>query len=500
MNLKGRRFMIRRYVPNGLLLIGVIGFALSVLFSLSAQAGDITLVGQIDPIKGVDKYSDIWGEGDYAYLGAYSGRKVSILDVSDPANPSLVSFYAPATGSGAFHDVKVYNGIGYFADDAGDGMHIVDVSDPANPTLLAIIRSTDSGFDNIHNSSVHENYLYMVNNSSTIKVFDMISPASPIFVRDILTPNSGAIHDVTPLGTRLYASDIRRGLTYIYDITSIGSSAAILLAEVPTGSRAHSSWATSDGTILVSAQEKSDGNVVIFDISNLAAPVLLSTMDRTSLGLGSEVLSPHNPVLFSDTLLFISWYEAGVVAIDISDPSNPVKIGQYDTWDNNAFFGYDGNWGVYPFFGLDRVLLSDEQNGLFVVDATALVCGNGTLDPVEECDDGNSEAGDGCSATCQIEGEDTDGDGVPDEDDACPNSILDPTVVIDGCDSQVSNALLSEGCTISDEVDECAANSRKHGAFRRCVSKLGDGLQKDGVLTGPEKDQILSCAGQADIP
>ena len=175
-------------------------------------------------------------------------------------------------------------------------------------------------------------------------------------------------------------------------------------------------------------------------------------------------------------------------------------IGQYDTWDNNAFFGYDGNWGVYPFSGLDRVLLSDEQNGLYVVDATALVCGNGALDYTEECDDGNNEGGDGCSATCQIEGVDTDGDGVPDEDDACPNSNLDPTVVIDSCDSEVSNTLLADGCTISDEIEGCAVNAERHGSFRRCVSKLCDGLQKDGVLTGPEKDQILSCAGQADFP
>jgi cysteine-rich repeat protein len=189
-----------------------------------------------------------------------------------------------------------------------------------------------------------------------------------------------------------------------------------------------------------------------------------------------------------------------VVAIDISDPSNPVKVGQYDTWDNNAFFGYDGNWGVYPFFGLDRVLLSDEQNGLFVVDATALVCGNGALDYVEQCDDGNAEGGDGCSATCQIESEDTDGDGVPDEDDACPNSILDPTVVISSCDSQVSNTVLSDGCTISDEVDVCAANSTVNGAFQSCVSTLGDSLRKDGVLKGSEDGRILSCAGQADIP
>lgn len=30
-------------------------------------------------------------------------------------------------------------------------------------------------------------------------------------------------------------------------------------------------------------------------------------------------------------------------------------------------------------------------------------CGDGTLDPAEECDDGNREDGDGCSATCTIE-------------------------------------------------------------------------------------------------
>ena len=31
------------------------------------------------------------------------------------------------------------------------------------------------------------------------------------------------------------------------------------------------------------------------------------------------------------------------------------------------------------------------------------VCGNGILEPGEECDDGNTVSGDGCSSTCQIE-------------------------------------------------------------------------------------------------
>jgi len=152
--------------------------------------------------------------------------------------------------------------------------------------------------------------------------------------------------------------------------------------------------------------------------------------------------------------------------------------------------------GRDDFFGYGRV----NMNQALAMVAPMGFCGNGALDPGEDCDDGNVEAGDGCSPICQLEGEDRDGDGVPDTQDACPDSALDPSVVIDDCDSKVDNTLLSEGCTISDNVDECANNATSHGKFRRCVSKLGDRLQRDGVLTGPEKDRILSCAAQAKIP
>ena len=32
----------------------------------------------------------------------------------------------------------------------------------------------------------------------------------------------------------------------------------------------------------------------------------------------------------------------------------------------------DGDWGVYPYLGQDRVLLSDRNTGLYVVDATGV--------------------------------------------------------------------------------------------------------------------------------
>src|SRR5206468_5095592 len=44
-----------------------------------------------------------------------------------------------------------------------------------------------------------------------------------------------------------------------------------------------------------------------------------------------------------------------------------------------------------------------ETNLWSVLGKKASICGNGFLDPGEQCDDGNTLAGDCCSPTCQFE-------------------------------------------------------------------------------------------------
>jgi hypothetical protein len=266
--------------------------------------------------------------------------------------------------------VKVALGVGYFASDDGGGVHIVDLSDPTAPSLIAQITSGESGFNNVHNVFVAEGYLYESDlASATVKVFDVGDPMNPFFVRDIVTPDTIFIHDTTVVGGRLYASGFD-GFTYIYDVSQVGTMAPSLLGSVPSGANSHSNWVNSDGTLLISAQEISDGEVTIYDISVPGSPILLSTLDRTSLGI--DAFSPHNPVLLGDHLLFVSWYQAGVQLIDISDPANPVHLGGYDTFPSSVS-GFDGNWGVYPLLGLNRVLASDLDGGLFILDARDLV-------------------------------------------------------------------------------------------------------------------------------
>lgn len=86
---------------------------------------------------------------------------------------------------------------------------------------------------------------------------------------------------------------------------------------------------------------------------------------------------------------------------------------------------------------------------------------------------------------------DSDGDGFTDDEDACINSDLSPTVVVNGKDSGVANTLLADGCTISDLISAAAAGSSSSKEFKKAVSRLLDGLVAEGVLSRKDKSRIL---------
>lgn len=92
---------------------------------------------------------------------------------------------------------------------------------------------------------------------------------------------------------------------------------------------------------------------------------------------------------------------------------------------------------------------------------------------------------------------DSDGDGVADDVDACVNSDLSPTIVIDGIDTGVENQLFDDGCTMSDLIGFCVEISEDHGDFVSCVAHLTNDWKKEGVISGKEKGKIQSAAAKA---
>jgi choice-of-anchor B domain-containing protein len=375
---------MRMAVVWGVVIVG------SVLVGV-ARGSDLTfntsLVSQYNPINAVhggstnNFYAGLWAEGNVAVLGSLATKGAMVIDISNPAAPSMAGWYNPADG-GQFRDVSISNGIGYFAiDDASSprgGVHVVDLSNPENPVKIAEINASNNGFHRVHNVFISDGLLYLASNQNrTLKVFNISNPAAPVHVRDVATAGAfnDNLHDITVKNGRLYTSNITNGWTEVYDVSDITSpswsAAGRLITSFNTGTRNHSNWPSEDGNLVAVAREMSDGDVQLWDISNPSRPVQVAALSRSMYGL--DAFSPHDPVIIGD-ILYVSWYQAGLQIFNISNPSSPVHIGAYDTFAGGAgqpgsFLNYDGNWGVFPFFGAEKVLLSDMDGGLFIVDA-----------------------------------------------------------------------------------------------------------------------------------
>jgi uncharacterized membrane protein len=344
-----------------------------------AQGIHVTLRSNPDPYPAYQSYAGVWGDGNFAYVGSERRNGVLIYDITNPDAPVLASYYGQ-TGPIDMEDIKVANGIGYFADNMGSGLHIVDVSDPTNPTLLSQITSANGGFDNTHKIAIWQNFVFIPQNlvsPAIIKVFDVSNPSSPVLKTTFTATDPKWVNDIdiqtngTTGKTLLYTSGWG-GKCDIWDITNIATANPVLLGSFTAGVDGSSASATADGNYLAYTTKNTNGTsfVTIYNISNPASVTVASTLTMTALGI--DAVSPHDPKIMNN-LLYVSWYQAGTLIFDITNPAAPVFVGTYDTWPGPVDPGQlDGNWGVYPYLGQDRVLLSDRNTGLYIVDATGV--------------------------------------------------------------------------------------------------------------------------------
>lgn len=389
-----------------------LALAILVCFANSSAsfAQNIRLRAQRDPatlsFSTNAKYADITADGNIAVMGSYFARGAWIYDVSNPDNPVLKAHYNPDNNQQFLEAIVVGNRAYFGSGNNGGGnggVHIVDISNPSNPVLLGRVSSANGGYDTVHEIFVERNFLYINSNSTNIrnlKVIDVSNPAQPLLVRDIVPNNSGWVHAMYVKNNRLYLSGFAgTGLTEIYDVTNIGTDAPRLLGQVVTGSSTHSNWVSEDDNWMFVCREFFDGELRVYNISNPASPQLVKIIKAADIGVNG--IAPHNPVV-KDNRLYVSWYQAGVQVFDISNPAEPKRIGQYDTyfpalaesaareeaaslggepWDlvcgaqalvNNVPMGYDGNWTAYPLLGHDRVIVSDLATGLYVLDASKI--------------------------------------------------------------------------------------------------------------------------------
>ena len=124
-----------------------------------------------------------------------------------------------------------------------------------------------------------------------------------------------------------------------------------------------------DGNRVVTTEETQDKTIKIWDISDMAS----GTVD-----LMGEYLAPnglaHNAHVMGD-LLFVAHYSYGVVVVDISDPTNPVEVAHYDTYEPSDDGGFIGCWGVYPYTDDGYVYASDFRGHLTLMQLNEVTTG-----------------------------------------------------------------------------------------------------------------------------
>ena len=167
------------------------------------------------------------------------------------------------------------------------------------------------------------------------------------------------VHDITVVGGRMYACAWDSGI-WIYDVTDIANQPPRFLGDGP-GASTHSCWPTDDGQFVITGEERSGGGITVYRIieADGGSVVLEITDTRT---LGGKAFSVHNRAVIGNRV-YNAWYEAGLQVYDVHPTTGLLTL--VATFDTTAA------WGIYPFLGTDRVLISDIADGLFVLDVDA---------------------------------------------------------------------------------------------------------------------------------
>jgi choice-of-anchor B domain-containing protein len=310
--------------------------------------------------------NDVWGYTDelgneYAIVGTSKGT--SIVDITNGAQPQEV-FWLPGSES-IWRDPCVFGNYAYVTTEAEDGLLIIDLSPlPQSVNLPTALYTgpASNPWQSAHTcftSSSGYAYIFGANRGEGgAIILDLnTNPMQPV---EVGVFDISYVHDGFERNDTLYTGHIYEGYFCIVDVSDHANP--VLLATHPTPNLfTHNIWPSADGSAVYTTDEISGAYVAAYDISNLQQ---IQELDRVQNTQGTSVI-PHNVHVKGDYLI-TSYYSDGIVVHDAHDPQNLILLGSYDTYPGQTP-GYDGCWGVFPFFGSNKAVAADITEGLFVL-------------------------------------------------------------------------------------------------------------------------------------
>lgn len=343
--------------------------ALLLLFvGARAQNYNITLASQVSysprTLANICGYAANGKE--YALVGAADG--MDIVDVTVPTNP--VQIVQIPNINNLWKEIKVYEHYAYVTTEGGGGLQIVDLSNLPSSNLQYHSYIGDGAINGQLNTihALHIDttkkfvYLYGSNlfNGGAVVLDINADPYNPTYAGKYENTSHAYVHDGYVDNDTLYAGHIYAGVFSTVDMTN--KSNPVLLAEQQTPTAfTHNTWLSDDRKYIFTTDENSDSYLAAYDISNLNNIVEKDKI-RATPGSGSVV---HNTHILHNWAV-TSWYRDGVTIVDVTRPHNLIEVGRYDTYAGNGN-GFDGAWGVYPYLPSGTMVVSNIDEGLFVL-------------------------------------------------------------------------------------------------------------------------------------
>lgn len=323
--------------------------------------------------------SDVWGWQDstgteYALVGVFNG--FSVVSLSNPANPVEVAFFQGANS--IWRDIKTNGRFAYVTHDIVSsptpavGLLIVDLDSVAfgqTPDhVYRFVKASDFPGDSMrtaHNLWIDENgvmYLFGadVGNGGALMYDVTADPWNPVYLGNY---NDVYLHDGYARGDTLYGAAILAGDFRIIDVSNKTQPVTLGMKTTPN-SFCHNVWLSDDGNTLFTTDEVSGAYVTAYDVSD---PNNLTELDRRQTSLGVGVI-PHNAHVYGNYVV-TSYYTSGVQVLDATYPDIMVETGYYDTSPQFSGGGFHGAWGAYPYLPSGLVLVSDIEEGLYVINS-----------------------------------------------------------------------------------------------------------------------------------
>jgi choice-of-anchor B domain-containing protein len=339
-------------------------------------------------IFGATKANDCWGWTDpqtgreYAIIGFNNGT--GFVDVTDTENIIYVGKMPITTSTSDWRDIKVYNNFAFLVSESpGYGMRVFNLAKLRDVEETPAFFATDyyySEFDQAHNIAINEDtgYAYVVGSgtySGGPHFINIQSPLNPIheggfngggYSHDaqVVTYN-GPDSDYT--GREIYIGSNVYGIV-IVDVTDKSNPELISTQSYPNVGYSHQGWLTEDHRYFLAGDEFDEldygvnTRTLIMDFEDLDNPILMSEYNAPSFAID------HNGYTKGD-LFYLASYTAGLRIIDISsiETGSLEEVGYFDSFPTNNATEFNGAWSVYPYFDSGKIIISDINNGLFIV-------------------------------------------------------------------------------------------------------------------------------------